>query len=123
MGWPIGYQFHPLANPNEVFAIPGTGGPIQVIGTVPVEEDGSAYFEAPAAMDIYFQALDKNHVAVQRMRTHFELGRGENRSCLGCHETRDEVSLTNKRTLALGKTAVRPTPPPWGDTTIMDFET
>ncbi len=123
MGWPLGYQFHPLANGGEAFGFPGTGGPIQVIGLVPVEEDGSAYFEAPAAMDLYLQALDKNHIAVQRMRTHFELGRGENRSCLGCHETRDDVSLTNQRTMALGKSAVRPTPPPWGDTTIMDYET
>ncbi|MFP4580521.1 MAG: hypothetical protein ACLFQ6_07320 [Candidatus Sumerlaeia bacterium] len=124
VGWPINYQFHPIQNPGEVWGSPGTGGPIQVIGTVPVEEDGSAYFEAPAAMDLYFQALDVNHVAVQRMRTHVELGRGENRSCIGCHETRDTVAVNRPQmAVALNKTAVRPTPPPWGDTTFMNYET
>ena len=32
----------------------------QVLGTVPVEEDGSAFFEAPAKTPILFQALDED---------------------------------------------------------------
>src|SRR5690606_18899840 len=36
-----------------------------VLGTVPVETDGSAYFEAPAAKLLYFQALDERGLAIQ----------------------------------------------------------
>jgi hypothetical protein len=123
IGWPKGYQFHPLANGSETFGYPGTGGPIQVIGIVPVEEDGSANFQAPAKMDLYFQALDKDYRAVQRMRTHVEFGWGEKRSCVGCHETRGNVPLTRAKGKALDYEAVRPTPPSWGDTTLIDYET
>jgi len=36
---------------------------------VPVEADGSAYFEAPVGKPIYFQALDGQGMAVQSMRS------------------------------------------------------
>jgi hypothetical protein len=36
---------------------------------VPVEADGSAYFEAPVGKSIYFQALDAQGMAVQSMRS------------------------------------------------------
>jgi hypothetical protein len=123
MGWPIGYQFHPLANPAENYGYPGTGGPIQVIGTVPVEEDGSAHFQVPARMDVYFQALDKDYRAVQRMRTHVEFGWGEKRSCVGCHETHENVPPARMKGLALAYDAKRPAQPPWGNTTLIDYET
>jgi hypothetical protein len=122
MGWPGPYQFHPLNNPGESFGYPGTGGAVQVIGTVPVEEDGSAYFEVPAAMDVYFQALDKDYRAVQRMRTHVEFGRGENRSCIGCHETRQDAVVVRPKGLALERPAKRPEAPPWGNTRFIDYE-
>ena len=125
IGWPMGKPFHPNANPRESFGYPGTGGPIQVIGMVPVQEDGSANFHVPAEMDLYFQALDKDYRAVQRMRTHVEFARGEVRGCIGCHETRDSVvGLSGERFAnAMNSQPVRPTPPPWGDTTVIDFET
>ena len=31
----------------------------RILGTVPVEEDGSAYFEVPADRFVYFQLLDE----------------------------------------------------------------
>ncbi|MCP4454748.1 MAG: hypothetical protein GY809_25085, partial [Planctomycetes bacterium] len=40
-----------------------------ILGSVPVESDGSAYFEAPVGKAIYFQALDKNGLAIQSMRS------------------------------------------------------
>jgi hypothetical protein len=102
----------------------GTGqGATRIIGTVPVEEDGSAHFRVPAGVDVYFQALDKDYRAVQRMRTHVEFGRGESRSCMGCHETRGEGVTIRPMGLALDKPPVRPTPPPWGDSTFIDYET
>lgn len=57
-----------------------------LVGTVPVEADGSAYFRAPARKPLYFQAVDTSGRAVQGMRTIVYLQPGERRSCVGCHE-------------------------------------
>ncbi|MBM4093817.1 MAG: hypothetical protein FJ276_31080, partial [Planctomycetes bacterium] len=54
-------------------------------GIVPVEEDGSAYFEIPADRSIFFQALDENFREIQRERTYVNYRPGEVRSCSGCH--------------------------------------
>ena len=54
-------------------------------GVVPVEKDGSAYFEAPANRNIFFQALDEDFREVQRERTYVNYKPGEVRSCTGCH--------------------------------------
>jgi len=59
-----------------------------VLGTVPVEADGSAYFEAPAGKSLYFQALDERGFAVQSMRSVTYAHPGERLSCQGCHEPR-----------------------------------
>jgi len=60
-----------------------------VLGTVPVEADGSAHFEVPANCEIYFQALDENGLAVQSMRSGTCLHEGEQLSCVGCHEKKN----------------------------------
>ena len=57
-----------------------------VLGTVPVEPDGSVYFEAPVAVPIYFQALDSRGLAVQSMRSLTYVHPGERLTCRGCHE-------------------------------------
>ena len=57
-----------------------------VLGTVPIEADGSAYFEMPAGVPFYMQALDEQGMAVQTMRSVTYLHPGEHLSCLGCHE-------------------------------------
>ncbi|MGL4595208.1 MAG: discoidin domain-containing protein [Thermoguttaceae bacterium] len=59
-----------------------------VLGTVPVEEDGSAHFEMPAQIEFQFQALDENGCAVQSMRSSSYLQPGEHLSCNGCHESK-----------------------------------
>ncbi len=64
------------------------------IGTVPVEEDGSAYFTAPANRPIFFVALDKNNLSVKRMQSFTDLMPGEQLSCIGCHETRTTSPFT-----------------------------
>ena len=40
-----------------------------MLGTVPVEADGSAYFELPALRSLFFVALDENDLAVKRMQS------------------------------------------------------
>ncbi len=57
-----------------------------VLGTVPVEEDGSAYFYLPPAISVYFQALDEQGLAVQSMRSSTYVHGGERLLCAGCHE-------------------------------------
>jgi hypothetical protein len=101
----------------------GTGqGATRIIGTVPVEPDGSAHFEVPAEMPVYFMALDKHYRGIQRMRTHVEFAPGENRSCIGCHETKNLSVPTARMGAALTKAPVRPTPPPWGHSTYISYQ-
>lgn len=57
-----------------------------LLGTVPVEADGSAYFRAPAHKPLYFQAVDEHGRAVQTMRSAAYVQPGERRGCIGCHE-------------------------------------
>lgn len=63
-----------------------------VLGTVPVEPDGSAYFEAPVGKAIYFQALDERGMAIQSMRSATYVHPGEQLTCLGCHERKHRAS-------------------------------
>ncbi len=65
-------------------------------GVVPVEKDGSAHFYVPAMKNIFFQALDENYLAVQTERTYVNYMPGEQRSCIGCHETPDDVTKSAK---------------------------
>ncbi len=62
-----------------------------VFGTVPVEEDGSAYFRVPAGVIVFFQALDERGVAVQTMRGATHVQPGQTLSCIGCHEPRQQA--------------------------------
>jgi hypothetical protein len=59
-----------------------------VLGTVPVEADGSAHFLLPAGKAVYFQALDDNGLAVQSMMSDVYVHPGERLTCQGCHERR-----------------------------------
>jgi hypothetical protein len=62
-----------------------------ILGTVPVEEDGSAHFEAPAGKPIYFQALDSRGLAVQSMRSVTYAHAGGQLTCQGCHEPKERA--------------------------------
>jgi len=70
----------------------GADGPWEVkrvLGTVPVEEDGSALFRIPAKTPISVQPLDAEGRAVQLMRSWMTAMPGETLSCVGCHEKRN----------------------------------
>ncbi len=69
-----------------------------VLGTVPVEEDGSIFFEAPVGKAIYFQALDKDGLAVQSMRSVTYVHPGEKLTCQGCHELKHRPPNVPTRT-------------------------
>ncbi len=84
----IAYDFgYPgLAGPDLV----GFGGPwevMRILGTVPLETDGSAMFRVPANTPLAVQTLDAEGKAVQLMRSWFTVRPGETLSCVGCHES------------------------------------
>jgi hypothetical protein len=60
-----------------------------VLGTVPVEADGSACFRVPSGVPLFFQALDADGLALQTMRSLTYAAAGQTASCIGCHESRD----------------------------------
>ncbi len=60
----------------------------RVLGTVPVEDDGSAHFNVPANRALFFVALDKDGNSVKRMQSFVSVMPGEKVSCIGCHEDR-----------------------------------
>jgi len=73
---------------NQAFLISWQGAYVvkTFLGTVPVYPDGSAYFEAPPARALYFEALDEDGREIHRMRTYVQAVPGVTRSCIGCHE-------------------------------------
>ncbi len=71
----------------------------RVLGTVPVEEDGSAFFRIPANTPISIQPLDEDGAALQLMRSWMVGMPGEVVSCVGCHENQND-SVPNQRTVA-----------------------
>lgn len=72
-----------------------------VLGTVPVEADGSAHFKAPAYRELFFQALDERGMAIQSMRSGTAIRDGELLVCQGCHESKHRTASTDSLPLAL----------------------
>jgi hypothetical protein len=85
-----------------------------ILGTVPVEPDGSAHFRAPSGVSVFFQALDRNGLAVQTMRSLTYLQPGQTLSCVGCHESRDSTPPSGHQAQALLRAASKLAPEPTG---------
>jgi len=82
-----------------------------VLGTVPVEEDGSAHFSVPAGKEVYFQALDEKGLAVQSMRSATYLQPGEKLVCQGCHDRRHRAPETPRiPPIAMRRSPSKPKP-------------
>jgi cytochrome c553 len=75
-----------------------------ILGTVPVEPDGSARFLVPAHKPVLFQALDQEGFAVQTMRSSTCVQPGERTACVGCHEHRMSAPKTAGVPLAMRRT-------------------
>ena len=83
----------------------GADGPWEakrVLGTVPVEADGSALFHVPAKMPLSFQPLDAEGKAVALMRSWMTAQPGENVSCVGCHDRQSDAPGVKKRIALTG---------------------
>ncbi len=103
----------PHANTPTVGAAHASPGR-QVLGTVPVEADGSAFFRAPARVPLAFQALDGLGQAVQTMRSLTYLQPGEAAACAGCHEHRSSAPQSGPPALAAARPPSEITPGPDG---------
>ncbi|MBL7222620.1 MAG: hypothetical protein ISS72_02080 [Candidatus Brocadiae bacterium] len=73
----------------------------RILGTVPVEADGSAFLEVPAMRPLFFVALDARDRAVKRMQSFMSVQPGESVSCVGCHENRAETPRSSRSLLAM----------------------
>ena len=80
------------------------------LGTVPVESDGSVFFEAPIGKLILFHLLDEKGMAVQTMRSGTYLHPGENMTCVGCHEDKLASPPTGDTPLASKRAASKMEP-------------
>jgi hypothetical protein len=85
----------------EPLTLGGSFSLARCLGTVPVEPDGSAYFEAPALRPLFFVALDADRMAVKRMQSFVTVQPGEKLSCVGCHERRVQTPRSVRNASAL----------------------
>jgi hypothetical protein len=85
-----------------------------VLGTVPVEADGSAYFRIPSGIPVFFQALDEKGMAVQTMRTLTYVLPRQTLSCVGCHESRETSPNISTDLMATRRKPSKITPGPNG---------
>jgi len=98
------FTFHGFgAEPDRV----GFDGPWDVkriLGTVPVEADGSAHFRVPACTPVAVQPLDAQGKALALMRSWFTAMPGEAVSCVGCHEPQNSAPPVQSGRMALART-------------------
>ncbi len=94
----------------------------RILGTVPVEADGSVCFSCPPGKAVFFQLLDKDYQCVKTMRSFTGIMPGENRGCLGCHESKTSTPFPSVKqariATAFRKGPASITPPPWGKETV-----
>lgn len=130
VGWPYDHRSGGQRFEPDVKAVMVNWNPVRVLGTVPVETDGSAFFRVPPDTAVYFQALDENQMELLRMRSFISFQPGEVRSCNGCHETRAQAPAPPPPVkggppsgvpLALRRAASVPAPPPWGGERPVSF--
>ncbi len=83
------YDYPGMGGPQGVVGMEGPWDIRRILGTVPVEKDGSASFRVPANTPVAVQPLDEGGRALQIMRSWFTGMPGETVSCSGCHEPRN----------------------------------
>lgn len=96
---------------NEPLSYGGTFTLERIVGTVPVEPDGSAYMTLPQNRSFFFVALDEDMKSIQRMQSFTSVRGGEVTSCIGCHERREMAPVNkgkDRNVLALRKPPVSP---------------
>ncbi|MDR1381804.1 MAG: hypothetical protein LBJ47_10060 [Tannerella sp.] len=90
----------------------------KIIGTAPIEDDGSVNFVAPSGIALHFQLLDENQRALQTMKSFTGVQPGEQRGCLGCHESHTRTVNVSQMGKALRRPPSAVKPVPWKDISV-----
>ena len=93
----------------------------RILGTVPIEPDGSVAFYVPACRTLHLQLLDDQFRALQSMRTFTGVMPDEKCGCVGCHEQQG-IAASTQAGLAMKSQPRELTPPPWGAETTIGYE-
>jgi Hydrazine synthase alpha subunit middle domain len=101
--WNNGARQAPAMNWSDV-------GNKRIIGRVPIEPDGSAYFRAPANTFLFFQLLDDRGMMIHSMRSGTMVQPGETASCIGCHDERNTAVPVGSGPRALARPPSDPEP-------------
>ena len=103
------YLYPMIGGATSIIGVDGPWDVRQVVGTVPVNEDGSVLFRVPANVPLAIQPLDENGQALQQMRSWFTAMPGETLSCVGCHEDENSTSPPNNLAFkTLAPSEIRP---------------
>jgi len=94
----------------------------RILGTTPVEIDGSVSFKVPPGVPLHFQLLDKEYRCIQTMRSFTGVMPGEFRGCVGCHEGRSSTPVNTGGGLAMRRGPHALTPPAWGAEVSVSYE-
>jgi len=94
----------------------------RILGTVPIQPDGSVAFKVPAGKALHFQLLDERQRCLQIMRSFTGVMPGEIRGCTGCHSLHTASPAARQNPLALRTAPADLTPPPWGSNTSISYE-
>ncbi len=108
----------PYLSTGPVVSAVQSEGVKRVLGTVPIEDDGSVSFHAPPGTALHFQLLDDRQRALQTMRSFVGVMPGESRGCVGCHESHSRAPASQETVTALRNAPREITPLPWGDDTV-----
>jgi formylglycine-generating enzyme required for sulfatase activity len=95
------FTFHGFGGEPDRVGFDGPWDVKRILGTVPVETDGSAYFRVPANTPVAVQPLDAEGKALALMRSWFTAMPGEVVSCAGCHEPQNSAPPVQARPTAL----------------------
>jgi len=98
----------------------------RVLGTAPIEADGSVCFSLPSGAGVFFQMLDEKGQCIHAMRSFTGVMPGETRGCFGCHESKlstrgNQPTITGNMSLAMRKGPAELTPPAWGADTSVSY--
>ncbi|MBM4154486.1 MAG: hypothetical protein FJ221_05595 [Lentisphaerae bacterium] len=115
------YQLLPCSVPSGGLAPHQTGKRIAeagdsivparwVLGTVPIEADGSAHFKVPANRELFFQVVDERGLAIQSMRSGTAIRDGETLLCQGCHEPKPRAAERGTMPMAMRRAPSEPKP-------------
>ena len=95
------FTFHGFGGEPDRVGFDGPWDVKRILGTVPIETDGSTHFRVPANTPVAVQPLDAEGKALALMRSWFTAMPGEVVTCFGCHEPQNSAPPVQSRPMAV----------------------